>query len=176
VLFKRNDWEPEEIVEATRANGVHRSKEWLDLLNPTRGKAELTRPVMPLKRGHIAMLMASGMMGTVRLTDEKGRPMLIKGRVVKVVEKVDEHDNGDGETVTEVYRDRFITTIAVLNKEGIQIIKDVKGLADFMRAHGDKIAAHVLETYRPLYNLDPTPAEVAVWIHLAKVARRYPAI
>ncbi len=174
VLFKRNDWEPEEIVEATRANGVHRSKEWLDLLNPTRGKAELTRPVMPLKRGHIAMLMASGMMGTVRLTAEKGRPMLIKGRVVKVVEKVDEHDNGDGETVTEVYRDRFITTIAVLNKEGIQIIKDVKGLADFMRAHGDKIAAHVLETYRPLYNLDPTPAEVAVLDTLGKGRKALP--
>ncbi len=174
VLFKRNDWEPEEIVEATRANGVHRSKEWLDLLNPTRGKAELTRPVMPLKRGHIAMLMASGMMGTVRLTDEKGRPMLIKGRVVKVVEKVDEHDNGDGETVTEVYRDRFITTIAVLNKEGIQIIKDVKGLADFMRAHGDKIAAHVLETYRPLYNLDPSPAEVAVLDTLGKGRKALP--
>ncbi|HML39853.1 MAG TPA: DUF6094 domain-containing protein [Bellilinea sp.] len=174
VLFKRSDWEPEEIVEATRANGVHRSKEWLDLLNPTRGKAELTFPVMPLKKGHIAMLMASGMMGTVRLTDEKGRPMLIKGRVVKVVEKVDEHDNGDGETVTEVYRDRFITTIAVLNKEGIQIIKDVKGLADFMRAHGDKIAAHVLQTYRPLYNLDPTPTEIAVLDTLGKGRKALP--
>jgi hypothetical protein len=114
------------------------------------------------------------MMGTVRLTDEKGRPMLIRGRVVKVIEKVDEHDNGDGEIVTEVYRDRFITTIAVLNKEGIQIIKDVKGLADFMRAHGDKIAAHVLETYRPLYNLDPTPTEIAVLDTLGKGRKALP--
>ena len=174
VLFKRSDWEPEEIVEATQANGLHRSKEWLDLLNPTRGNAELTRPVMPLKRGHIAMLMASGMMGTVRLKDDHGRPMLIKGRVVKVAEKIDERDNGDGETVTEVYRDRFITTIAVLKKEGVKIIKDVKGLADFMRAHGDKIAAHVLETYRPLYNLDPTPAEVAILDTLGKGRKALP--
>jgi hypothetical protein len=38
----------------------------------------------------------------------------------------------------------------------------VKGLSDFMKAHGEKIAAHVLETYKPLYNLDPTPKEIAI--------------
>ena len=177
VLFKRSDWEPEETVEATRIHGAHASKEWLDLLNPERGRGQLGRPVMPLKRGHIAMLMASGItpaptsgagVGTLRLTDELGHPMLIKGRVIKVVEKVGERDTGDGETVTEIFRDRFVTTVAVLNQEGIQIIKDVKGLTDFMRKHGDKIAAHVLETYRPLYNLDPTPAEVAVLDTLGK--------
>ena len=31
-----------------------------------------------------------------------------------------------------------------------------------MKAHGEKIAAHVLETYRPLYNLDPTSKEIAI--------------
>ena len=62
VLFKRIDWEPEEIAEATLQHGVHQAKDWLDLFNPKRGLAELTRPVMPLKKGHIAMLMASGMM------------------------------------------------------------------------------------------------------------------
>ncbi len=172
ALFKRNDWEPEEVVEATRGCGVQQTKEWLDLLNPGRGTAELTRPVMPLKRGHIAMLIASGMMGTVKLADEKGRPMLIKGRVVKVVEKVGEHD--DGETVTETYRDRFVTTVAVLKKSGIETIQDVKGLAEFMRANGDKIAAHVLEAYRPLYNLDPTSAEMAILDHLGNGRKALP--
>ena len=45
----------------------------------------------------LTRLMASGMMGTVRLTDEEGRPMLIKGRVVKVVEKSEETDSKDSE-------------------------------------------------------------------------------
>ncbi len=31
-----------------------------------------------------------------------------------------------------------------------------------MKVHGEKIAAHVLETYKPLYNLDPTPKEIAI--------------
>jgi superfamily II DNA or RNA helicase len=161
VVFKRMDWEPEEVVEATRKAGVQTTAEWLDMINPSRALAQLTQPVMPLKKGHVAMLMASGMMGTVRLTDEEGRPMLIKGRVVKVVEKSEETDSKDSKVVVETYKDRFVTTVAVLKQDGVQIIQDVKGLSDFMKAHGEKIAAHVLETYRPLYNLDPTIEETA---------------
>ena len=90
IVFKRTDWEPEEVVEATSEAGVHKTNEWLDLIHPTRSLTQLSQPVMPLKKGHIAMLMASGMMGTVRLTDEAGKPMLIKGRVIKVVEKTEQ--------------------------------------------------------------------------------------
>jgi len=162
IVFKRTDWEPEEVVEATMEAGVQKTSEWLDLIHPTRGLTQLAQPVMPLKKGHIAMLMASGMMGTVWLTDEDGKPMLIKGRVIKVVEKTEQPDTKDADTVIETFKDRFVTTVAVLRQDGIQIIQDVKGLSDFMKAHGEKIAAHVLETYKPLYNLDPTPKEIAV--------------
>ena len=162
VVFKRMDWEPEEVVEATQKAGVQTTSEWLDLINPSRGLAQLTQPVMPLKKGHVAMLMASGMMGTVRLTDEEGRPMLIKGRVIKVVEKSEETDSKDSGVVVETYKDRFVTTVAVLKQDGVQVIQDVKGLSDFMKAHGEKIAGHVLETYRPLYNLDPTADETVI--------------
>ena len=162
IVFKRTDWEPEEVVEATIEAGVHKTNEWLDLIHPTRSLTQLSQPVMPLKKGHIAMLMASGMMGTVRLTDEDGKPMLIKGRVIKVVEKTEQPDTKDADTVIETFKDRFVTTVAVLRQDGIQIIQDVKGLSDFMKAHGEKIAAHVLETYKPLYNLDPTPKEIAI--------------
>jgi len=162
IVFKRTDWEPEEVVEATIGAGIQKTSEWLDLIHPTRSLAQLSQPVMPLKKGHIAMLMASGMMGTVRLTDEEGKPMLIKGRVIKVVEKTEQPDNKDAETVVETYKDRFVTTIAVLKQDGIQVIQDVTGLSEFMKAHGEKIAAHVLETYKPLYNLDPTQKEIDI--------------
>ena len=162
IVFKRTDWEPEEVVEATSEAGVHKTNEWLDLIHPTRSLTQLSQPVMPLKKGHIAMLMASGMMGTVRLTDEAGKPMLIKGRVIKVVEKTEQPDAKDADTVVETYKDKFVTTVAVLRQDGIQVIQDVKGLSDFMKAHGEKIASHVLETYKPLYNLDPTQKEIAV--------------
>jgi len=156
------DWEPEEIAEASVSQGSRTTKEWLDLINPKRGLAELTRPVMPLKKGHIAMLMASGMMGTVHLSDEVGKPMLVKGRVVKVVEKTEEEDANNKDVVVEKYKDKFVTTVSVLKQDSIEVIQDVKGLSEFMKVHGDKIANHVLQTYRPLYNFDPTPKEIAI--------------
>ncbi|MBI1856264.1 MAG: class I SAM-dependent methyltransferase [Chloroflexi bacterium] len=55
VRFSRLDWQSEEIVDATQKRGVHSSKEWMDLINPSRGLGEFKQPVMPLKKGHIAM-------------------------------------------------------------------------------------------------------------------------
>jgi hypothetical protein len=55
VRFTRLDWQPEEIVDATQKRGVMASKEWLDLINPSRALGEFKQPVMPLKKGHIAM-------------------------------------------------------------------------------------------------------------------------
>jgi len=129
---------------------------------------------MPLKKGHIAMLMASGMMGTVKLTDEEGKPMLIKGRVIKVVEKTEQPDAKETDTVVETYKDRFVTTVAVLKQDGIQVIQDVKGLSEFMKVHGEKIAAHVLETYKPIYNLDTTANEIEVLDRLGTQRKALP--
>jgi len=162
IRFSRLDWQPEEIVDATQKRGLHSSKEWLDLLNPSRGLGELKQPVMPLKKGHIAMLMASGMMGTLRLTDEDDKPMLVKGRVVKITEKVEENTDKKGKVTSEVFRDRFVSTVAVLRQSGIEIIDTVDPLSKFMHKYGDQIGAHILSTYRPLYNFDPTPEETAV--------------
>jgi hypothetical protein len=162
IRFSRLDWQPEEVVDATQKRGLHSSKEWMDLLNPSRGLGELKQPVMPLKKGHIAMLMASGMMGTLRLNDEDGKPMLVKGRVVKVTEKVEETADKKGNMTSEVFRDRFVSTVAILRQNGIEIIETVEPLSKFMHKYGDQIGAHILSTYRPLYNFDPTPKEIAV--------------
>ena len=39
-------------------------------------------PPIPLKKGHVAMLMASGLMGTL-LIEKDGQRLLVKGRVRK---------------------------------------------------------------------------------------------
>jgi hypothetical protein len=168
------DWQPEEIVDATQKRGLHSAKEWLDLLNPSRGLGELKQPVMPLKKGHIAMLMASGMMGTLRLTDEDGKPMLVKGRVVKVTEKVEENTDKKGNVTSEIFRDRFVSTVAVLRQSGIEIIDTVDPLSKFMHKYGDQIGAHILSTYRPLYNFDPTPEEAAILDTLGTMRKPLP--
>ena len=113
---------------------IHETGEyfWKDLLNPRRAEGQLLRPVMPLKKGHIAMLMASGMMGVVRLKDQQGKTLLVKGRVVKVQEVVagDHDDEGNGEdgdgSDTEIIRDRFVTTVATVQQSGIKVISELK--------------------------------------------------
>ena len=174
IRFSRMDWQPEEIVDATQKRGLHSAKEWLDLLNPSRGLGELKQPAMPLKKGHIAMLMASGMMGTLRLTDEDGKPMLVKGRVVKVTEKVEENTDKKGNVTSEIFRDRFVSTVAVLRQSGIEIIDTVDPLSKFMHKYGDQIGAHILSTYRPLYNFDPTPEETAILDTLGTMRKPLP--
>ncbi len=174
IRFSRLDWQPEEIVDATQKRGLHSSREWLDLLNPSRGLGEFKQPVMPLKKGHIAMLMASGMMGTLRLNDEDGKPMLVKGRVVKVTEKVEETTDKKGNMTSEVFRDRFVSTVAILRQGGIEIIDTVEPLSKFMHKYGDQIGAHILSTYRPLYNFDPTPEETAILDTLGKKRKPLP--
>ncbi len=162
VRFSRLDWQPEEVVDSTQKRGVHTSKEWMDLINPSRGLGEFKQPVMPLKKGHIAMLMASGMMGTLHLNDDDGNAMLVKGRVVKVTEKIEETTDKKGNTTSEVFRDRFLSTVAILRQSGIEIIDKVEPLSKFMHKYGDQIGAHILSTYRPLYNFDPAPEEIAI--------------
>jgi superfamily II DNA or RNA helicase len=107
------------------------------------------------------MLMAAGTMGIMRLTDENGQPMLVKGRVVKITEKVGTEETKSGDTV-DIYRDRYETTISITRQTGIEVIKDVERLSKFMHKYGEQIGRFITDRTEPLYNFDPTPEETAL--------------
>ena len=172
IFFRRKAYAPQDLVDAARYAGVQSTVAFHDLLDPERVLREATlQPVMPLKKGHLAMLMASGMMGTLRLTDEAGVPFLVKGRVVKEQLETTEQS---GDKVIVKYTDHFKTTVATVSASEIAVIEDVPALQSFMEAHGDRIADHVLHTYRPLYNLDPTEQENAVLNTLGRTRKPLP--
>jgi len=174
ITFRRLDWAPEDLVEASRWAGVRKTRAWQDLVKPTNTEIAFT-PTMPLKKGHLAMLMASGLMGTLNLTDDEGHPMLVKGRVIKVVDKTTHRDDHDPDTLVERFRDRYVTTVATLSAaHGLEIIQDTERLTDFMKAHGDKIAAHTLAAYQPLYDLKPTEDELAILDRLGRQRKPLP--
>ncbi len=173
AIFKRSDWSDEEIVDATKACGAHRTAAWLDLINPDWSHREALHTVMPLKKGHIAMLMASGMMGTLRLNDDEGRPMLVKGCVVKKTVEVSREENDGTETIK--YRDVFVTTVVVIGANGIEEYSD-KTLKEFMLKYGDQIANHITNALRPLYNLDPSPQECKLLDTLATERKPLPGM
>jgi hypothetical protein len=149
--FRRVDVSDREKIAQAHALGW--PEDLVESLKPQ--ERAVFRPAMPLKKGHVAMLMASGLMGTMRL-EKNGRRLLGKGRVVKHTDESTEVDE-KGKEVT-VRRERFVTTVGLVSSDGVRILDDVEGMTDFMEEHGDEIAAEILKN-PPLYDLKPTPQE-----------------
>jgi hypothetical protein len=121
------------------------------------------QPAITPKKGHVAMLMASGLLGTMRL-NKNGADLLVKGRVFKKKHtRVEEDEQGEQVTV-HTYRPE--TTVGVVGgTEGVRVIQDTEGLTAFMGEYGDEIAELILQN-EPLYDLKPSAAEWDKLTHL----------
>lgn len=83
-VFKINQINELELIEQVQRNGLIVSNRIKDIVcvEKHRSITEI-QPVMPLKKGHLSMLIASGMLGNMRI-DTKDGSMVIKGKVEKV--------------------------------------------------------------------------------------------
>ena len=106
ILFTTRTIDPTVAAQEARQNGLWQSVELGDLLWPT--STAHTRPLMPLKRGHLAMLVAAGFLDNLVLESEDQR-ILVKGRTTKDMVLVDETPN------KEIYREQMKTTIVSLD-------------------------------------------------------------
>lgn len=122
-------------------------------------------PPLPPKKGHVAMLMAAGLMGTLRL-EKGGARLLVKGRVRKK-QDVFEEVKANGDTVT-IRKDRFVTTVGLTGNDGVRVLDDVEGLTAFMEDYGEELAGEILK-HRPRYDLKPTAAE---WQHQGALGKQ----
>jgi hypothetical protein len=77
--------------------------------------SERIKPIMPLRHGHLAQLLACGMINGVVVDKEGGNPLLVKGITKKVVDIRREHEDGK-ERVIET--DRIVITINAINEKG----------------------------------------------------------
>lgn len=147
--FRGNAIDPDEaLVEALNA-GVWRSREWSEWLEPPE-ELDMLRPLMPLKKGHLAMLIAAGLLQNLVLQNGD-EVLLIKGRTYKVSEQVEGDDESE-----EVVRDRFVTEIVALNLTNgeVQRLDEPAALSEFIEKWQDRIAQKVIETFTPIYRFD----------------------
>ena len=72
---------------------------------------------MPLRRGHMAMLVAAGFLDNLCL-EANGSRILVKGRTSKEVVLAEETETA------EVYRDRLKTTVVAIDLDG-GVITDI---------------------------------------------------
>lgn len=138
-------------------------EELLQALQPQETQQPLCPPLPP-KKGHVAMLMAAGLMGTLNLT-KNGQRLLVKGRVRKK-QDVTEEMQEDGDVVV-VRKDRFVTTVGVTSPDGVRVMDDVNALTEFMEDYGEELAGEILK-HHPRYDLSPTAAE---WQHVGTLGR-----
>jgi hypothetical protein len=148
--FRGNELNPDDAFAEALTRGVWASNEWRDLLE-LRRDLDGFRPLMPLKKGHLATLIAAGMMQNI-LLERAGERVLVKGRTYKVQEEVESAEDDEAEVV----RDRFVTEIVVLdlNTGEHTLLNEPVALAAFIEKWRDALVAKVQVTFKPLYEFD----------------------
>ncbi len=148
-FFRGNVIDPDEaLAEALKAGAWH-SNEWSEWLEPQNGLGAL-QPLMPLKKGHLAMLIAAGLLQNLKL-EQEGEQFLIKGRTYKVAEEVE--SEGENE---QVVRDCFVTEIVAVDLQSGEVTRldEPQALSEFIEKWQDVIAQQVIATFTPLYQFD----------------------
>ena len=114
ILFTTRTVDPVAAATEARRTGLWASVEITDSLWPA--KDNRTRPLMPLRRGHMAMLVAAGFLDNLVL--EAGeRRILVKGRTSKEMVLVEDTPE------KEVYRERLNTTVVALDLGDGEIVE-----------------------------------------------------
>ena len=112
ILFTTRTVDPVAAAAEARRSGLWTSTEITDTLWPARDTR--TRPLMPLRRGHMAMLVAAGFLDNLCLEAE-GRRILVKGRTSKEMVMVEDSPE------KEVHREKLKTTVVALDLHGGEI-------------------------------------------------------
>ena len=115
ILFATRTVDPVAAAQEARRSGLWASTEVTDSLWPS--KDQRTRPLMPLRRGHMAMLIAAGFLDNLQL-EADGRRILVKGKTTKELVLVEETPD------KETYRERLRTTVVALDL-GDGVITDI---------------------------------------------------
>lgn len=107
ILFTSLFFDPIRAAAEAQRRGVWAQPQLTERLWPPDERP--VRPLMPLRKGHLALLIAAGMLNNVELS-QGGQRVLVKGRTYKELVSI---DSGDDDT--EVRREVIRTSITVLD-------------------------------------------------------------
>ena len=111
-LFRSNEIDPEELAEEIKEHGLF--DRFKEMTIPLKA-AEKIKPIMPPKCGHIAQLLAWGLMNGIVWDRDKKNPMLIKG----ITKKETKHSvEIDGKTEKHIETDLIKILMNAFNRIG----------------------------------------------------------
>jgi SAM-dependent methyltransferase len=117
ILFASLIFDPDQAATEARRRGAWVQPELTDQLWPS--DEQTVRPLMPLRRGHLALLIAAGLLNNCVLRDGE-RCVLVKGRTFKELVAVESDDDE-----IEIQREVIRTSVTVLDlvTGGIEIVE-----------------------------------------------------
>ena len=107
VVFASQFFEPETAAAEARERGLWANTTLIERFWPAGERA--VRPLMPLRRGHLAVLIAAGFLDNVMI-DDGTRRVLVKGRITKVSRPVESADPD-----VEIEREFLRTSVVMLD-------------------------------------------------------------
>ena len=111
-LFSTIRIEPAELETEIKKYGLN---EKINQMVSPMSLTEKIKPIMPLRHGHLAQLLACGMMNGVVFDKDGCNPLVVKGITRKVVETRIEKDDGKNRIIET---DRIVITINAINQGG----------------------------------------------------------
>ncbi len=109
VVFASQFFEPETAAAEARERGLWMNTALVERFWPAGERP--VRPLMPLRRGHLAVLIAAGFLDNVMI-DDGTRRVLVKGRITKLSRRVESADPD-----VEVEREFLRTSVVLLDLE-----------------------------------------------------------
>jgi len=160
--YKPND--PNEIVRLGKLNSPLKTPEYERLVY-VRPLGAPFRPATPLKIGHISMLISGQETGILRLTDESGKAIAVKGMARKVADttaKDNFNEEGEHTSTSVTQKERHVVTLAIVREDGkTELLDDSAKVGKFITDHADEIADAILDKNKPLYDYLPGEEELS---------------
>jgi hypothetical protein len=111
-VFRSREIDPNELDEEIEKHGLF---DQLRAMTTPLKMCEKIRPIMPLRYGHLAQILACGLMNGIVWDKDKRNPLLIKGITKKEVKHAVEID---GDCEKHIETDVIKITIHAFNREG----------------------------------------------------------
>ena len=111
ILFTRRTIEPQDAIREAQAQGLWNRQEIRTRLWPD-DPGEV-KPLMPLRKGHLAMLIAAGFLNNMVL-EQDGQRIIVKGRTSKNQVRRNRR-NGRNQMFEEVWQEQMKINVTTLN-------------------------------------------------------------
>ena len=111
ILFTRRTFEPQDAIREAEAQGLWNRQDVRKCLWPD--EPGEVKPLMPLRKGHLAMLIAAGFLNNMIL-EQDGQRIIVKGRTEKKQVRQNNR-NGRNQMFEEVWQERMRISVTTLD-------------------------------------------------------------